>query len=1044
MKKLLLTITGLVLMLATTYGQISVSGSVGVNGTYTSLTNAGGVFDALNGTAQTGASITILVTGDVTTEAGTYGLNAGDWNSVTISPSGNRTISGAVAGPLILLNGAGHVTIDGLNTSGNSLTISNTSTISSSTIKFMADASNNTVRNCTLLGSSTSLGVVFFYTGTTTGNDGNNINHCNIGPAGSNYPIYGIYSLGTSASVDNSGNTVNANNIYDYFNASVSSAGMNINSFNSNWTITSNKLYQTTTKTYVASSATYHYGIYITSGAGNTISSNTIGFANPNGTGTTNLIGLNGGSVGGTFPSSYTVTGTLGKIHYVAIYGGFTAGGAMNEIQSNTISGFALLTSESTSSGYGIFCGIGVPSGNVNIGTTGGNMIGGFGGTIYTACSSSAGMIAGIYVITANNATIQNNVMQNIDAMGTTTSTAGSIFGINTEGTLGNITVSNNMIGNYSSTNLRMGNLTTGGNLSNIGTTFGLATGTALFQGIRNANTGNVVIGPNNILQNLSLNSSGSLALLRGIYVTTGTYTISTNTVTNMTSAGAGTSYSSGGLATIGILVGGGTYTITNNIISNLAMMNTGTGGYTLGGIVIAGAASSLNITKNKIWGLANASNSVSVTAPGTTTGIFIRETNGVTANINNNMITLGIGQAANTMYAGIWAQYSTSNPAILKIYYNSIDIEGTVTTGAQPSFGFLRGDLSTSANTVWTIDAKNNLINNTRSGGTGKHYAIANDYGATASATGWGAGASNNNILNANPATVGYWSGDKTLATWVDVSTCDNFSFSNAPVIFTNSATGDLHLNMMNMDTPIESGGAILSVTDDFDNDPRYPNLGYPNHPHHPATATDIGADEYAGGSLAPVSLNLSSVLLEGLYDADGIMRKVQDGEGDHFPGTTAEQIRVELHTTSDYTLEYFQEGVNLATDGTALISIPGTYTGNHYLTIKQKNSIETTSADFVDFSPLSVSYSFAPATQAYSGNMKLSTDGYPMIYTGDVTQEGLVDSDDLAAIANLAAYATTGYLAEDLSGDGLVDSDDLSLAGNNAAWAIGAALPY
>ena len=71
-------------------------------------------------------------------------------------------------------------------------------------------------------------------------------------------------------------------------------------------------------------------------------------------------------------------------------------------------------------------------------------------------------------------------------------------------------------------------------------------------------------------------------------------------------------------------------------------------------------------------------------------------------------------------------------------IYYNSIHIEGVVTSGAQPSFGYLRGDFSATARNS-AVDIKNNIFNNTRTGGTGKHYAISNQYGATTPVnTGW------------------------------------------------------------------------------------------------------------------------------------------------------------------------------------------------------------------------------------------------------------------------------------------------------------------
>jgi hypothetical protein len=80
MKRLLLFSFAL-LFSAVTFGQVQVSGSVGMDGAYTSLTNEGGAFFALNSTAQTSATITITIDGVVTTEAGTNSLNAGAWTS---------------------------------------------------------------------------------------------------------------------------------------------------------------------------------------------------------------------------------------------------------------------------------------------------------------------------------------------------------------------------------------------------------------------------------------------------------------------------------------------------------------------------------------------------------------------------------------------------------------------------------------------------------------------------------------------------------------------------------------------------------------------------------------------------------------------------------------------------------------------------------------------------------------------------------------------------------------------------------------------------
>ena len=764
MKNLLrLTLLLLAFLSATvSFAQVGLTASGGTGtGTFTTLKAA---FDAINlGTHQ--GNIVITITG-TSTETLTATLNASgsggaSYSAILIKPSGAAFITGSISGHLIDLNSANNVTIDGLNTSGNSLTISNAGIASASTIRFANDASNNVVTRCTLLGSTTSFGVVYFGPGTTTGNDNNTVSYCNIGAAGANNPQNGIYSAGTSVLIDNSGNTISNNNIYDYFNTTNASSGMNINSYNSAWTITTNRLYQTANRVYT--SAGSHYGIFITSGAGYTITGNVIGYANSAGTGTTNMIGLSSGALTGTFPSAYGVGGVAIAAKYAAINCAFTTGGTVSSIQNNTIAGFALYTNSNTSGTFGVFCGIAVTSGNANIGTVTGNNIGTPTSSIYIATANSGGAIAGIYTTSSNTVTIQNNVLQNLDAMGTSATTAGSINGINTEGAGGTVIVSGNTIGGTATPSLRLGNLTTGPNLSNVGTTFGTASGTSLFQGIRNAQTGTVTIGTQtapNIVRNATINSTGSLALYRGIYVAGGTTSVTYNTISNLSSVSTGASYSSAGLAGIGILmISAINGVIANNTINGLSLTNTAASGYTLGGIVYNTPVTSITVSKNKIYGLSNAGTGTSVTAPPTATGIFIRDGSGAATSIDNNMISLGNGEATNTAFFGIWAQYNTAAATTLKIYHNSVNIEGAATSGAQPSFCFQRGDLSTTAAGVYTVDAKNNIFSNTRSGGTGKHYAISNNYGAvTSNATGWGANASDYNVLNGNAATIGFW----------------------------------------------------------------------------------------------------------------------------------------------------------------------------------------------------------------------------------------------------------------------------------------------
>jgi len=846
-------------------------------GSYPTLKDA---FDAINAGTHTGA-ITISVVGN-TTEASSAVLNASgtgaaSYTSIGMSPSGGaaRTITGAITGMLIDLNGADNVTIDGLNSGGNSLTISNTATGAANTIRFINDASNNVITKCTLLGSASTVsnGVVFFSTGTTTGNDNNNINNCNIKVAGANLPINGIFSSGTSAAIDNSGITINANNISEYFSATLVSNGINLSATgNSNWTITNNKLFQPNTLTYTT--ANTHTGIFIGTGSGYTISNNSIGFADAVGAGTTNIVGNSVPLPG--FPGSYTPSGTANATRYIAISCAFTAAGAVSTIQNNTIAGFALYTSSGAATTNGIWCGINVTSGNADIGTVMGNTIGSTTGvgSIYTACTTTAGTAVGIFASSVNTINISNNIIGAIDAMGTTATLCGGITAINSAGTAGNFTIMNNSIGNATNPNFRMGNLTTGGNLSNIGTTFGVASGTGTFTGILNSATGTVTIGSvaqPNIIQNASLNSSGTGSSYRGINISAGTYTITSNTIRNITSPNTNTTVSTALLAGVGILSQGGTVgsLITQNTINNLELSSTTTTGTNVTGIGLSNSA--VDITRNRIYDLRNASTSTTIATPGSASGIFIRSgTAAGNMNIINNMISLGNGQTTNTAFIGIWGNHGSSpNPNDI-IYFNSIHIEGTVTSGAIPSFGFHRGNFAITPVNLVTVDIRNNIFDNTRTGGTGKHYAIGNLFNATASATGWGANASNYNVLNsASASTVGFWTTDQTFAGWQAASAGDVNSYSGVPVPFVNAATADLHI--VAPPTPVieGTGTPIGTVIVDYDGQTRAS-----------FSPTDIGADadnffSYPIMNYTPVPSVCATgaqVLVATITDVDGV----------------------------------------------------------------------------------------------------------------------------------------------------------------------------
>lgn len=217
---------------ATLPAQVDVTAS---GGTPTqSYSTLGAAFTAINSGTHTGV-IGIAINADTNEGASAVlngsGAGGAAYSTITIQPTGGalRTITASIAAaPTIDFNGADNVTIDGLRSGGNALTIVNTAVATgATTIRFQADATNNTITRCSVLGASTSAtgsngGNIWFASGAlATGNDGNVVSNCDIGPAGANLPSKGIYFTGTTTTgaLNNSGITISGNNIFLGMNA---------------------------------------------------------------------------------------------------------------------------------------------------------------------------------------------------------------------------------------------------------------------------------------------------------------------------------------------------------------------------------------------------------------------------------------------------------------------------------------------------------------------------------------------------------------------------------------------------------------------------------------------------------------------------------------------------------------------------------------------------------------------------------------------------------------------------------------------------------
>lgn len=800
---------------------VLVNGAVVGNGLYPDL---GSAFTAINSGAQTGASIVVAILNN-TTEVATATLNAGTWNGMSIVPAGGgaRTITGNIAGPLISFNGADKVLVDGLNSGGNSLTIDNTNTTTASTIQFINDAHILAVQNCTVRGANTSVtsGTIFLSTGTLTGNDSITLNTVNIQESGINFPTNGIYSAGTNVGgQENSFIVINACNISNYFNAGSVSVGLFAATGNTEWTISNNRFFQTATRTYTT--ANTHRGIQMTSGNNHAVSGNIIGYATSTATGT------------------YAMAGTIAT-RFTGIE--MNVGTAVaSSVQGNTVTAISLATSSGAATTNGVLCGINILGGNVNIGNTAPNIIGGSTGANLLAATptTTQGAVVGIACASTGTIVIQNNVIGGLSSSGVTAAVAGGIFGINISGAGLSLTITGNTIGNATADNMRGG-------------TNGLTTGSSLVAGINLTAIPTTTTITGNVFQNFASYGTGTTGYVRGIWTLAATgngsvVNFSNNTLTNFTTNNANTSISNAQAGTAGVVIGAGTnWVVNNNTISNLSNTGTSTGQTFVVGVA-NGNATNTTISNNQIYNLTNAGLSVTATAPSIIAGIVIRS--GTTAiNIFNNMISLGTGITNNNAIIGIMGNHGSTPDPIDRIYHNTINISGTVAAGAMPSFGIARTDFSTTARTA-TMDVKNNIVTNSRTGGTGVHGAIANNFGAaTSTATGWAANASNNNVLNAATAsTVGWWTSAQTFAGWQTASASDANSYSGITVTYVNAAT-NLHLNMGVTPTLIESGGqTIVSVTTDIDSQNRPGPTGSVNGG---AFLPDIGADEFDGTPL-------------------------------------------------------------------------------------------------------------------------------------------------------------------------------------------------
>jgi hypothetical protein len=156
----------------------------------------------------------------------------------------------------------------------------------------------------------------------------------------------------------------------------------------------------------------------------------------------------------------------------------------------------------------------------------------------------------------------------------------------------------------------------------------------------------------------------------------------------------------------------------------------------------------------------------------------------------------------------------------------------------------------------------------------------------------------------------------------------------------------------------------------------------------------------------------------------------------------TDVDSITIELYDTTDLINPAYTQTKILATNGLISCEFPSiSVGGQYYITLKSKNTLELWSANPVLLSEV-ITYDFSNSiSKAYTNSslapMKNLAPGLFGIYTGDLNQDGFIDSFDYSVFVSeiiLSSGFTNFFLPSDMNGDGFVDSFDYPIYNLNA----------
>jgi hypothetical protein len=182
----------------------------------------------------------------------------------------------------------------------------------------------------------------------------------------------------------------------------------------------------------------------------------------------------------------------------------------------------------------------------------------------------------------------------------------------------------------------------------------------------------------------------------------------------------------------------------------------------------------------------------------------------------------------------------------------------------------------------------------------------------------------------------------------------------------------------------------------------------------------------------LAPCNVKLKlHAFIQGFYIGEDRMRPVINPVA--YPDL-CDTISIELRdSVSPFSIYYSVSGI-LDTMGFIDLNLPSNvFNKTLYVVVKHRNSL-TTWSNLVHFNASEILYDFTTnQNKAYGNNLATLIGGNFAIISGDVNQDGYIDSIDRTNIENSIRLFNTGYVPEDLTGDWMIESADYSLLENN-----------